>query len=264
MDKRNNNLIAVFSDIISKTAIPYHRAEIRGLEQIPDKPVLYVSNHNGSLTNIDMFIFLASLYNKFGLDRLPFGLTHELTLKVPVVKDLLEILGSAPAKHDTSLKLFNEGKSLIVYPGGDIESTRPFKEKDQIKFGGRKGYIRLALRANVPLIPVVTAGAHEVYYIVDDLQWLGKLLPKSMRINTMPLTFSFPLGLTLGHVFFIPFPSKIITEVLPPVIFENYGEEAARDEKYVSECALIVEDLMQKTLTKLSKERNFFSGKNIK
>ena len=35
---------------------------------------------------------------------------------------------------------------MLVYPGGDYEVFRPSWESGQVDFGGRKGFIRLALK----------------------------------------------------------------------------------------------------------------------
>jgi 1-acyl-sn-glycerol-3-phosphate acyltransferase len=251
---REVELIEFILKNVEKYVIPYHKASVNGLEKIPENPVLFVGNHNGAMVSIDSFIFLSMLYKKFGISRFPYYLIHEKLLEIPVLKSLLKKVGAVLSNHENAHEVLSAGNNAMVYPGGDYESMRPFRDRNKIIFAGRTGYIRLALRENIPVVPVVTAGAHSVYYIIDDLKWLAKLINSRtfFRTNAWPLTISIPWGLTLGPVFFFPYPAKIIIEVLDPVIFSRSGEEASQDEKYVSECSLKVEYLMQKALTRLT------------
>jgi 1-acyl-sn-glycerol-3-phosphate acyltransferase len=135
---------------------------------------------------------------------------------------------------------------------------RPFRHRDRVVFNGREGYIRLALRHSVPVIPVVAAGAHSTFYIIDDLRWLARLTraDKVVRSKVLPLTLSIPWGLTLGAPFvYLPWPSRILIEVLEPIHFARTGAEAGADPAWVTECAALVESRMQATLTRLARER---------
>jgi 1-acyl-sn-glycerol-3-phosphate acyltransferase len=146
----------------------------------------------------------------------------------------------------------------MVYPGGDLDAMRPFRHRNRIVFGGRRGYMRLALREGVPIVPVVAAGSHATFIIIDDLRWLARLLraDRCLRIKVWPLTLSIPWGLTLGPLFFyIPFPVRIRVEVLTPMRFARAGEEAASDEAYVGACAAEVEGAMQAALDRLSSQK---------
>ncbi|MFP4477424.1 MAG: hypothetical protein ACLFOY_17810 [Desulfatibacillaceae bacterium] len=149
--------------------------------------------------------------------------------------------------------------STGCYPGGDLDAARPFRHRNQIVFGGRTGYIRLALEQGVPIVPVVTAGAQSVFIILDNMPRFARALGmgKWARINVWPLTLSFPLGLTFGPPpFFIPYPARILLEIMEPIRFDRSGPEAARDDRYVRECAAMVEAAMQETLTGLARQRN--------
>jgi len=236
----------------------YFRAELRHTERIPDGPVLYVGNHNGGVTAPEAVLLYTQLYARFGVEQLPYGLGHELPLQVPGLRQLLAPLGVVRARQKTALRLLAAGHRVLVYPGGDVDAMRPFRHRRRIVFGGRRGYIRLALRAGVPVVPVVAAGAHSVLIIVDDLRWLAKAtgLARWARIKAAPLTLSIPWGLTLGPPpVYVPYPSRILMEVLPPLFFDRSGDEAATDDAYVAECAERVEAAMQQTLKRLHDER---------
>ncbi len=211
-DQRDLERIRWVSDFVERVVIPYHRADVRGLERIPKGPGLYVANHNAGLLTIDTFIFCAVVFRARGTQDLPFILAHDRLLENPLFNQLLIPLGAIRADPNNAKRLFARGYKVLDYPGGEIDAMRPFRERNRIKFDGRVGYVRLALRHDIPLIPVVAAGAHSTFFVIDDLPWLARLLrvDELFRIRTWPLTMSLPWGLTLGppppH---IPLPARM-------------------------------------------------------
>jgi len=236
----------------------YFRAEVFGLERIPSGPGLYVGNHNSGLVTPEIFILGDAVYQMYGLDDVPYGLAHEVTLKLPVSHPLLIPLGAVRASHQNAHRLFEQGRKVLVYPGGDLDSFRPFRHRNRIVFGERRGYIRLALRGKVPIIPVVCAGAHSTFIVLDDMRGLAHLLrlDKLFRTKVAPLVLSIPWGITLGpYLIHVPYPSKILMELLEPIRFERTGRRASNDESYVQECAQKVEVTMQIALERLAERR---------
>ena len=149
--------------------------------------------------------------------------------------------GQRPAGHDHALSLFAAGHQVLVYPGGDVEAMRPFRDRDRLRFAGRRGYIRLALRAGVPIVPLVAAGAHATFIVLSDLPWLARALgvDRRFRLTVFPLALSVPWGLTLGPLPpYLPWPSRILIEALPAIHFPRTGEDAAADDAWVTACAL--------------------------
>lgn len=236
----------------------YFRAEFRGLERIVPGPALYVANHSGGLLTPDTFLLGGAIYRAHGLAEIPYGLGHEWAINLPVIRQILSPFGVLRACHENAHRVFERGHKALVYPGGDFDDFRPFRHRHRIVFGGRRGYIRLALQAGVPIIPVVTAGAHSALIILDDLRWLPPLLgiDKRIRIKAWPLSLMIPWGLTvLPPLIYLPAPVKVLMEVLEPIRFERSGPEAVTDEAYVEACAQVVETQMQTTLTRLAEER---------
>lgn len=256
LDGRDPQLIDRLADVVDNTVARYHRAEVRGVARVPAGGALYVGNHNSWAYTPDTLIFCSAVYRAHGLAAVPRGLAHSAPLKTPLLGALLVRIGAVQANHGNAEALLGRGDKVLVYPGGDVEAARPFRKRHQIVFDGRRGYIRLALRARVPLLPVVAAGAHATTIVIDDLRWLASLLrvDKLLRLKVWPLTLSFPFGLTVGPPLFIPFPARIIVELLEPICFSRGGERAAADDGYVAECAARVESTMQAALTRLAGE----------
>tara|TARA_B100000609_G_scaffold186178_1_gene170658 strand:+ start:6664 stop:7221 length:558 start_codon:yes stop_codon:yes gene_type:complete len=160
-DNRDEALIARAVQYVKKPLWAYFRPMIRGTEHIPEGAGLYVGNHSGGIMTPDSFLFGCEVFEKRGLKDLPFGLTHVTAIKAPLVHQIIVPLGAIKASHQNAHKLFQQGKKVLVYPGGDIDALRPFRDKDRIIFEERRGYIRLALREHVPIIPVISAGSRQ-------------------------------------------------------------------------------------------------------
>src|SRR4051812_43017688 len=139
----------------------YFRPDVRGLENIPPGGAsLLVGNHSGGLMIADTFVFSAAFYDHFGPDRRFHQLAHDVAAKSPLL-GLIRRYGVVPASHDNARAAFKLGAPVLVYPGGDYETFRPSWHGDQIEFGGRQGFVRLALEENVPIVPVVAIGGQE-------------------------------------------------------------------------------------------------------
>lgn len=258
LDNRDPAAVETMTRIVDTVVRPYFRCEVRGLERIPEGAALYVGNHNAGLMMPEALLFGAALHHQRGMQDVPYGLGHEVAISIPAIHELVVPLGAVRAKAENAMRLFAQGSKVLVYPGGDVDSFRPYRDRDRIVFGGRTGYIRLALRAGVPIVPVVAAGAQQTLFILDDGRWLARALrvDKLLRLKVWPISLCLPWGLVIGPwLLFLPWPSKVLIEALPPITFERSGEEAASDPAYVRACADVVEGTMQAALTRLAAER---------
>lgn len=238
--------------------VPYHRAIVRGLEHVPAGPALYVGNHNGATYSGDTWILAVHLWRHGGFEAVPYGLGHDLVLKLPVIGPTLLRAGVVPAHPDAARMLLAAGHKVMVYPGGDLDALRPWSQRNRVRFGGRRGFARAALLAGVPIVPVAAQGAHETLIVLDDLQGLARWTgaDRHLRLKVWPLSLSIPWGLTLGPTPpYLPLPAKIRIDVLPPVHFERTGPEAAADEAYVTACAATIEEQIQAAVSRLVAEK---------
>lgn len=241
---------------ISWLAERYYRAEVEGIEHLSDRGCLTVSTHNGSLFTPDIYCLLAAFWRRFGLETPGHALTHDAALKIPLLGPLFAGLGALPASPRTADLVLDHDRPLLICPGGDVDCLKPFSRRHVIDFGGRHGFIRLALRRQVPIIPVVSVGAHEVLFVLNDGRRAAERFgfARWLRIKSVPLALGFPTGLTIAGVGAIPLPSKIRLRVLPPVELAE-PPRAARDGAVVARCAAHVRALMQRALDRLAAQR---------
>jgi len=160
-------------------------------------------------------------------------------------------VAASPKNAETALK---SGAALLVYPGGDHEVHRPIWERHKVDFDGRKGWIRLALEQDVPIVPVVSIGGQETSLFVSRGDRLAKLLmlDKSLRLKVLPISLAVPWGVNVGDFFgHFPLPSKIVVEALAPIdLREEFGADPDLDAVYVEVVAR-----MQAALDALAAER---------
>jgi 1-acyl-sn-glycerol-3-phosphate acyltransferase len=139
----------------------YFRGEVRGLENIPvEGPSLLVGNHSGGIVIVDTFLLAVRFYERFGPERRFHQLAHDLAARLPTTGGLRRY-GTLRASHENARKAFRKGAPVLVYPGGDHETFRPTWRQGEIDLAGRKGWVRLALQEDVPVVPVVAIGGQE-------------------------------------------------------------------------------------------------------
>ena len=238
----------------SRAAQLYFRPKVRGLEQIPaEGPVLLVGNHSGGTLIADTFAFAYGFYNYFGPDRLFHQLAHDLVFRVPGLV-MLRRYGTIPANHENAMTALGKGAALLVYPGGDHETYRPSWHSGEIDFGHRSGFVRLALAADVPIVPVVAIGGQETALFLTRGERLSHLLAldRLLRLKVVPIQIAPPFGVTVldlpGR---IPLPSQITIQVLPRIdLRRRFGPQPDEEAVYNA-----VTMMMQEALDELSAER---------
>ncbi|MHC3001473.1 1-acyl-sn-glycerol-3-phosphate acyltransferase [Gordonia metallireducens] len=240
--------------VLKLVAKKYFRSEVRGMDKVPDGGVLLVSNHSGGLMAFDVPVISVAFADEFGADRPLYTLAHDLIF-TGAGKDVFGKFGFLPAHPKNAVAALKAGAATIVFPGGEWEVLRPTSESATIDFHGRTGYIRTALEAGVPIVPIVTIGGQETQLFLNRGDSLAKLLKldKLLRIDSAPFAFGFPFGLTAHFPPNIPLPSKLVTEVLDPIdITAEFGTNPDHDE-----VDQMIRKRMQHALDGLARERRF-------
>src|SRR3954447_7206798 len=232
----------------------YFRADVRGLEKIPaEGPVLLVGNHSGGNVTPDTTVFTLAFVSYFGVERHFYQLAHNLVLAMPGL-GWLRKYGTVAASPENANLALDEGAVLLVYPGGDYEVHRPSWETGKVDFNRRKGWIRLALEKDVPIVPVVSLGGQETALFLTRGERLARLLrlDKLFRLKVLPISLSLPWVLNVGDMMgHLPLPAKIRVRVLDPVnIREEFGQNPDLDQVYDH-----VLGRMQASLDHMSRDR---------
>lgn len=255
LDDRDSDYLRENLPLSWLVATLWYRAEVRNVGRIPERgPVLIVGNHTGGQMSPETFIFGMAFSTYFGVERAFYQLAHNLVLASPLGL-MLRRFGTVSASPEHARLALSSGAALLVYPGGDHEVNRPSWEGSKVDFGGRKGWIRLALEQDVPLVPAVTIGGQETALFLSRGETLAKMLGLNrppLRAKVLPIAIVFPWGLWVGGLpLFIPLPAKVTISVLEPInLRETFGEDPDIDEIYDH-----VTGLMQTELSQLAAER---------
>jgi len=237
--------------VLNSLLSTYFRSEVRGIENVPATgPALLVGNHSGGTMIVDTFLFTFAFYDHFGPDRRFHQLAHDIAARIPGLRRY----GTLVASHDNAKRAFDVDAPVLVYPGGDFETFRPSWHSDRVEFGGRKGFVRLALDEGVPIVPVVSIGGQETALFLTRAQRVARALrlDRLARIKVLPISIGPPFGVNVldlpGR---FPLPAKITIEVLPPIdLRERFGEHPDIDEVYEH-----VTSVMQDALDRMAEER---------
>ncbi len=255
LDERDPDYIREHLPLLWLFASLWYRGEVRGLGNIPESgPVLLVGNHSGGNLTPDTLVFTLAFSTYFGAERSFYQLAHNLVLTMPGLASLRKF-GTVAASPANARKALDSGAALLVYPGGDYEVHRPSWERNRVDFDRRKGFIRLALEHDVPIVPVVSIGGQETALFLSRGERLARLLAldRLFRLKVLPISIALPWGLNIGDMLgHIPLPAKITVETLPPIdLHEEFGADPDLDEVYDH-----VIRLMQDTLDALAGERS--------
>lgn len=265
LDRRNPQVIRQWLPYGEWFYERYFRVTTDGWENIPSTgSVLLVGSHNGGLASPDMVMMMVDWFRRFGCDRPAYGLMHPKIWQVnPPLAELAMQMGAIPAHPQGAITALQQQAAVLVYPGGAQDVFRPHYKRDRIQFHNRKGFIKLALRLKVKVIPLISHGAHDTLIVLGDcyqqarqlhqwgIPWLYNVDPE-----VFPIYIGLPWGLAFGPLPNFPLPVPIHTRVCPPIIFERYGKAAVRDRDYVNACYHHVVESMQQSLDRLVQERS--------
>jgi 1-acyl-sn-glycerol-3-phosphate acyltransferase len=243
---------------VLETFCSYFNPEVRGLDRLPARgPFLIVGNHNGGATPPDMPILMTEWWNTRGVDEPVYGLFHSAFFNIPGVGSTMRKAGGIEADPESAESALRAGGSVVVFPGGDYDVFRPWRERHHIDFAGRTGWIKLALRTGVPIVPAVSCGAHNSVVVLSRGDRLVRWMPhlRLMRVKVMPIMLGLPWGISFGLPT-LPLPAKVTVDVAAPIdLRERYGADAGDSDGVIER---IYDDLtaeMQHTMDALVAER---------
>jgi 1-acyl-sn-glycerol-3-phosphate acyltransferase len=177
----------------------WFRVQVHGIENVPRSGRgLVVGNHSGQLPFDAAMIGLALLV-ELDPPRAARALVEKWVPSLPFVSSFFARLGQVVGTPENCRRLLAADELLLVFPEGVRGLNKPFRERYQLQEFGL-GFVRLALEAQAPVVPVGVVGAEEQAPSLVDLKPLAKLL----SMPAVPLTPTLlPLPLpTRYHIWF--------------------------------------------------------------
>ncbi len=198
----------------------WFRAEWEGLEKIPTEGgALLVANHAGAIPS-DAPTIMHGV--EVELQRPVYGLADHFFKSAPVVGTLWSRTGGVVAHPDNAYRLLHDQQQLVlVFPEGSKGPGKTYNERYRLRRFGRGGFVEIAMRAGVPIIPIAVVGAEESMPILFKVPSVARALGAPYFPVTANMAFG-PLG-ALVH-----FPAKFKLRVLDPVTFPDVEPDQPR------------------------------------
>ena len=241
----------------------YFRVQTDGWQNIPPTgKVLLIGSHNGGLAAPDTVMMTYDWFRQFGTDRPAYALMEpKIWQALPGLARLATQVGTIQPHPNLTRAALRRNAAVLIYPGGTKDVFRPYSQRNKIDFYGHKGFIKLALQEEVPIVPFISHGAHstlivlaDIYPQLQQLHQLGMHWLWGIDPGVFPIYLGLPWGIGIGPLPNIPLPVALHTRVCPPIVFDRYGESAAHDREYVDRCYVQVCNLMQQQLDRLVQE----------
>lgn len=213
-----------------------HPTRLEGVERLPAGPVLLVGNHG--LLGYETLFFFEQLYTATG--RIPRGLADRWFFRVPGVRDLLVRVGGVYGAPRSAHEVLGRGEMLVCYPGGAREVFKHDPaHRYRLRWDKSQGFVRVALRAGVPVVPFAAAGVDDTFGILSRLRGSGRLLmghdkydlPLLMGLG--PLPSPVPFWFRLGEPIWFDAPPSAADD--PGVVAALHGQVWRRAQTQLDE-----------------------------
>jgi 1-acyl-sn-glycerol-3-phosphate acyltransferase len=236
----------------------WFRMEIEGWENVPEPPALLVGIHSGAPFVWDAWTVGVQWWRRFGTERILHGTAHDALMAAPLIGDYFRKMGVLPAGKDSIMSALAAGRDVALWPGGEVDSLRPWTKRDEAVLAGRKGFIRLAIQTGVPIVPISTVGGPDSMPVLATGRRIAKVLQldKVARLKMFPIALSAPWGISPAILPEIPLPTKIRTAFQPPVELDD-DPERAKDDAYVDRMYEEVRGSIQRGMDALARRRAF-------
>lgn len=232
---RDTLIYRVLPRLLLEIMRKYFRLEVTGLENIPRKGGAIVAPNHSGYAGFDA-VLLAHILQKEG-KRVPRVLTHHFWFLTETTAIPAQKMGFTEATYENGVNALRKKNLIVLFPEGEQGNFKPTSEMYQIQ-EFKRGFVRMALETQTPIIPTVILGAEETHINLSRLK-----LTKFLRGTVLPL----PLNI-------IPLPAKWRIHFLEP-IYLPHKPEAVNDPELVHEIAQEIQELMQKAVRAEFKKR---------
>jgi 1-acyl-sn-glycerol-3-phosphate acyltransferase len=234
----------------------WFRMQIEGWEKLPAPPALLIGIHAGAPFVWDAWTVGVQWWRHFGQHRPLHGTAHDLLMALPGIGDYFRKMGVLPARSEPITAALEAGRDVALWPGGERDSLRHWSKRDEAVLGGRKGFIRLAIRNGVPIVPISTVGGPDAMPVIATGRRLAQLLrlDKFARLKMFPIAIQIPWGISPALLPEIPFPTRIRTAFQDPIEFDH-DPDKADDDEYVEAGYEQVRASIQAGMDRLARRR---------
>jgi 1-acyl-sn-glycerol-3-phosphate acyltransferase len=213
----------------------YFRLEVENAHLVPKKgSVVIISNHSG-FAGLDALMLNHVLVDD--VKRIPRVLTHKLWFSTDFTQNAAQKMGFYEANYENGRQFLRRKNAVVIFPEGEdgnFKSSQKMYTLQEFK----RGFIRMAIETESPIVPVLVIGAEESNFNFAKL-----------KINTLFKGLKLPLPVNL-----IPLPARWKIVFMDP-IYLPYDQSILEDHEYIREIASDIQELMQERMNSEIKKR---------
>ncbi len=207
----------------------YFRLSVEGLENIPqDGSALIAPNHSG-FAGLDAMLLSYLIHKQ--TQRAAWVLTHHFWFLTKATAVPAKKLGFIEATKQNGLDYLKNEQAIVLFPEGEFGNFKPSTKAYSLQ-EFKRGFVRMAIETQTPIIPTIVIGAEETHINLKQLEF-----SKYLRGLVLPL----PLNV-------LPLPAKWKIKFLDPIKLP-YKPAAAKDSELVHEIATDIRGTMQAAIS---------------
>lgn len=168
----------------------WFRPSLEGIEHLPESgPYLIVANHSGGGV-AEVMCLVLMWWDRFRTSRPLAGFAHPIAFHMPLLSYFVKRLGIIPSTYAAADRALEAGVPILLFPGGDHEGFRPIWQANVVDFAGRKGFLKIAQKHGVPVVPLAISGSH----VTNPILWRSSLFawilvwPRLAGVKRVPVT----------------------------------------------------------------------------
>ena len=185
------------------------------------------------------------------LGRAVYGMADYWFKTMPWLGTMWARTGGVAADPENAYRLLREQKQLaLVFPEGSKGPGKTYSERYQLRRFGRGGFVEIAMRSGVPIIPIAVVGAEESMPIIAKNGTLAKMFGLPYFPVTANMLAFGPLGAA------VYFPAKFKLRVLDPVYFDVPADQERYSKSHVMDEADRIRVLIQEALYDMLRTRS--------
>lgn len=217
-----------FASLMFNTLYKYwNRVEVFGIDNVPDKGAGIIIANHGGIIPLDAAYIASAMIIEREPPRLVRTLVERFLPRIPYFYTFISRSGQTVGTYENAEIILDQGELLQIFPEGAKGATKPYYKYYNLE-EFNVGFMELAIRKKVPIIPVGVTGSHEQAPVLFN----SKIMAKLLNMPAFPITPFWPL---FGPIGGFPLPSKYRIVFGRPMSFSEYDEETINDPEKIQE-----------------------------